>query len=249
MGTEHGWRWFTPEGGETYGERLERELGATPVYVRFNTGRHISENGRSLPELLGALVDRWPVEVDEVALVGHSMGGLVARSACHRAAEEGMPWVDRLRHTVTLGTPHMGAPMAQGVHKLAHALDRLPETRMFAGFLKRRSSGIRDLRYGSLVDEDWRDRDPDELRAAAHRRGAAAAQRDALLRRRDDHPRRRASARPRCSATCSCSPRAPRGAAARGRSRSAPSTARSSAGRTTSRCSTTRPWPSSSSAG
>ena len=64
-----------------YGTRLARDLGLTPVYVRYNSGRHISENGRSLADLLEQLVAAWPVPVEEVALVGHSMGGLVSRSA------------------------------------------------------------------------------------------------------------------------------------------------------------------------
>jgi pimeloyl-ACP methyl ester carboxylesterase len=164
METEHAW---ALGGRETYGARLARDLGVTPVFVRFNTGRHISENGRSLADLLGALFANWPVPVEEIALVGHSMGGLVARSACHRAADRHEAWTRTVRHVVSLGSPHMGAPLAQGVHWLSHGLDKLPETRPVANFLRRRSSGIRDLRHGSLVDEDWLGRDPDELRAAA----------------------------------------------------------------------------------
>ena len=151
----------------TYGERLREELGYTPVYVRYNSGLHISQNGRCLSELIDELVAAWPVEVERIALVGHSMGGLVARSACHRGAEEGAGWVRHLRQSVSLGTPHTGAPLEQGVHYLSAGLARLPETRPFANFLRRRSGGIRDLRQGSLVDEDWRDCDPDALRAAA----------------------------------------------------------------------------------
>jgi pimeloyl-ACP methyl ester carboxylesterase len=107
------------------------------------------------------------VPVERLALVGHSMGGLVARSACHQAAEAGASWPGLVRHVVSLGSPHMGAPLAQGVHYLSAALHALPETRPFGSFLRRRSSGIRDLRNGSLVDEDWRDRDPEALRSAA----------------------------------------------------------------------------------
>jgi pimeloyl-ACP methyl ester carboxylesterase len=164
MTTEFSWALFGPE---TYGERLARELGCTPVYVRYNTGRHISENGRSMSELMEELVAAWPVDVEQIALVGHSMGGLVARSACCHAAEEGADWAGLITHSVSLGTPHMGAPLEQAVHVLSAGLARLPETRPFANFLRRRSGGIRDLRQGSLVDEDWRDSDPDALRGAA----------------------------------------------------------------------------------
>jgi pimeloyl-ACP methyl ester carboxylesterase len=164
MTTEFSW---SLGGREPYGHRLARDLDCTPVYVRYNTGRHISENGRSLSELMEQLVEAWPVEADQIAIVGHSMGGLVARSACCHASEAGADWARLVTHSVSLGTPHMGAPLEQAVHALSAGLAALPETRPFANFLRRRSSGIRDLRQGSLVDEDWRDCDPDALRGAA----------------------------------------------------------------------------------
>ena len=167
MGEEHGWHLGRRQGREPYGTRLARERGWTPLYVRYNSGRHISENGRSLADLLEAVTAAWPVEVTEVALVGHSMGGLVSRAACHLAARDEAAWVRNVRQVVSLGSPHMGAPLEQAVHVASYAFGRLPETRMFSTFLRRRSSGIRDLRQGSLVDEDWRDRDPEVLRAAA----------------------------------------------------------------------------------
>lgn len=164
METEFSWSLGSKE---TYGERLARELGCTPVYVRFNSGRHISENGRSLSELMRELVAAWPGGAEEIALVGHSMGGLVTRSACCHASQDDADWVGLVRNSVSLGSPHMGAPLEQAVHVLSAGLATLPETRPFANFLRRRSGGIRDLRQGSLVDEDWRGRDPDALRAAA----------------------------------------------------------------------------------
>jgi pimeloyl-ACP methyl ester carboxylesterase len=167
METEFSWRLGGGPEGATYATRLRRDLGCTPVDIRYNSGRHISANGLSLADLLEELVAAWPVEVESLALVGHSMGGLVARSACHQGAERGDTWVRRVRHVISLGTPHMGAPLAQGIHWMSAALHALPETRPFAGFLRRRSAGIRDLRQGSLVDADWRDCDPDALRAVA----------------------------------------------------------------------------------
>src|SRR4051794_4716708 len=152
--TEYAW------GSPNYGDLLD---DITPVFIRFNTGRHVSENGAALAGLLDDLVRDWPVEVERVTLVGHSMGGLVARSACHH----GGAWTHHVRHVVSLGTPHSGAPLEQAVHALSAALHLTPETRPFARFLRRRSAGIRDLRRGSLVDTDWRDQDPDAVRAKA----------------------------------------------------------------------------------
>ena len=162
--TEGAWRLGAAERGGTYLDMVRSELGATPLQVRFNTGLRISENGRRLSGLLDRLVAEWPCEVEQIALVGHSMGGLVARSACHYAASEDHTWTDRVGHVVSLGTPHYGSPIEGSVHFAAAALDALPETRPFARFLRRRSGGIRDLRSGSIVDEDWIERDPDELR-------------------------------------------------------------------------------------
>jgi pimeloyl-ACP methyl ester carboxylesterase len=142
-----------------YGHRLEIELGFTPVYLRYNTGRHVSENGRELAGLLERLVAAWPNDVHEVILIGHSMGGLVGRSACHYGA--GSDCVARVRHVFTLGTPHRGAPLEQAANAASAALARLPETRPLAKALNIRSSGIKDLRYGYLVDECWMDQDCD----------------------------------------------------------------------------------------
>ncbi|WP_336085606.1 esterase/lipase family protein [Nocardia sp. SSK8] len=162
--TEHAWRLG---GGPDYGELLEQELGYTPVYLRYNTGLHISENAAQLAALLERLVASWPLPVHEICLIGHSMGGLVARGACHLAERQDADWVRAVRQVVCLGSPHLGAPLEQIVHYAAAAFDLLPETRPLGALLRRRSAGIRDLRQGSLVDEDWRDLDVDTLRARA----------------------------------------------------------------------------------
>jgi len=124
-------------GAEPYGDRLP---GWTPVYVRYNTGRSIAENAAEL----GALIEALDWDVERIALVGHSMGGLVARSACAGGGD----WTARVTHTISLGTPHDGAPLEQLVHRLTAILERAPETRPFARFFGRRSAGIRDLRRG-----------------------------------------------------------------------------------------------------
>ena len=148
----------------TYGSMLQRDLGLTPVFLRYSTGLHISDNGARLDALLDRLVAQWPVPVQDVVLVGHSMGGLVARSALHVArggTADARPWTHLVRDTVTLGTPHLGAPLERGVHVLTAALARVPETRPVATLLATRSAGIKDLGRGTLVAEDWSGVDPD----------------------------------------------------------------------------------------
>lgn len=164
--TEHAWRFYEHE---PYGERLRGDLGYTPLYVRYNSGLHVSENGRRLADLLDAVVAAWPAAVEEVALVGHSMGGLVARSACHYGHGAGQRWVPALRHVVCLGSPHLGAPLEKVANAGAWALGVFPETRPFARVLNGRSAGIKDLRFGYVLDDEWRDADPDALLANARR--------------------------------------------------------------------------------
>lgn len=159
--TDEAWNWIPvrPARHAPYGHRMEIELGYSALYLRYNTGRHISESGRDLAEVLGRLIAMWPVRVDEVVMIGHSMGGLVSRSACHYGADS--DWVATLRHVFTLGAPHLGAPLEQVTNAASAALARLPETRPLAKALNIRSSGIKDLRYGYLVDECWLDQDCD----------------------------------------------------------------------------------------
>lgn len=138
---------------------LARDLGYTPVYLHYNSGRHISTNGREFADLLEDLVRHWPVPLEEVAIVAHSMGGLVARSACHYAALAGHAWLRLLKDVVFLATPHHGAPLERGGNWVDIILGVSPYSAPFARLGKIRSAGITDLRYGNLLDEDWEGRD------------------------------------------------------------------------------------------
>ena len=149
----------------TYGSRFESDLGYTPLYMRYNTGLHISENGQQLARFVERLVSEWPVPVEEIVIVGHSMGGLVARSACHCGQESGHDWVQRVRHVIFLGSPHLGAPLEKVANVAAWFLGLMDITRPFADVLNRRSVGIKDLRFGSLRDADWQGADLDALLA------------------------------------------------------------------------------------
>lgn len=189
MSTESIWR-FANDPSITYGTRLADDHNTTVLSVRYNTGRHISTNGRELAHLLNQLVSMWPVRVREINLIGHSMGGLVVRSACHYARDQrplgrrlpiGRRWTNKVRRVVLIGVPNTGAGLEAVVNSTSAALWALPipATRLVGLGLDQRSAGIKDLRFGAIVDEDWIERDPgarqrifphrpDRLRRADH---------------------------------------------------------------------------------
>jgi pimeloyl-ACP methyl ester carboxylesterase len=149
--------------GEDFGTRLARDLGCSTVQIRYNSGRHVSDNGTDLADLLERLLTAWPRPVRRLALVGHSMGGLVARSAMHQAFEQGLTWPHSTRHLICLGTPHTGAPLERGANTLAWGLRQFDESAPLAALLAARSAGIKDMRHGSLHQQDWHGADPDAL--------------------------------------------------------------------------------------
>ena len=141
--------------GVDHGATLARERGYTNVYLHYNSGRHISENGRAFAQQLQALVDGWPVPVTELVIVGHSMGGLLARSACHYGAQAKHGWLGYLSKIVFLGTPHLGAPLERGGNWVHLFTDLSAYSAPFSRLAKIRSAGITDLRHGSVLDDDW----------------------------------------------------------------------------------------------
>jgi pimeloyl-ACP methyl ester carboxylesterase len=145
--------------GHDHGAALARDLAYTPVYLHYNSGLHISSNGRAFTELLETLVQCWPVPLTELVLIGHSMGGLVARSACHYGALAGHEWLRRIDKLVFVGTPHHGAPLERGGNWVDMLLGSSAYSAPLARLGKIRSAGITDLRFGNLLDEDWNKRD------------------------------------------------------------------------------------------
>ncbi|MFL5815904.1 MAG: alpha/beta hydrolase [Bdellovibrionia bacterium] len=145
--------------GHDHGAELARDLGYTPIYLHYNTGLHISTNGRTLATLLDQLVTAWPVPLEEIAILSHSMGGLVARSACHIAEEQNYLWRRKLRVAIFLGTPHQGAPLERVGNWIDHLLVINRYSAPFARLGKIRSAGVTDMRHGNVLDEHWQGRD------------------------------------------------------------------------------------------
>ena len=156
-------QWKTGGDGATevhdHGAALQRDLGFTPVYLRYNSGQHVSINGREFASVLKSLLAAWPVPVESLVVVAHSMGGLVTRSAFHYGKKARHAWCKSLDKIIFLGTPHLGAPLERGGHWIDLLLGATPYASPFAKLGKVRSSGITDLRHGSLLDEDWQGQD------------------------------------------------------------------------------------------
>jgi hypothetical protein len=149
-------------GEHDHGAAIERDLGLFPIYLRYNSGLHISENGRAFSDLLETTLKEIESECSlpvELFMVGHSMGGLVCRSACHYGEAAGYEWLERLRKMVFLGSPHHGSPWEKGGNLVDFMLATNAYSAPFARLGKMRSSGITDLRHGNVLEADWRDRD------------------------------------------------------------------------------------------
>ena len=142
-----------------HGVALAKEFDKTPISLYYNSGRHISSNGQNLNTLLEKLVLHWPVAVEELIIISHSMGGLVARSALHYGQQQQNSWTKNLKKMIFLGTPHHGASLEKAGNYVEVILKAIPYAKPFARLAKIRGAGVTDLRYGNLLDKDWQDMD------------------------------------------------------------------------------------------
>ncbi len=158
--------------GHHHGRFLNGAVGVTPVCLSYNTGRHISSNGRELSHLVERLARHWPVPLRRISLIGYSMGGLVVRAALRVARADGADWLRHGAHAVYMGSPHHGAPLERGGHYLQTFAELNPVLAPLGRLARVRSAGITDLRHGSIADEDWAGRDRFHRHAGKARRPA-----------------------------------------------------------------------------
>jgi hypothetical protein len=153
------WTSQAEAGSVNHATAIDEALGYTLVYLRYNSGLHVSQNGHELARQLETLLASWPVPISSLSLLTHSMGGLVARSAVASANQAGLTWPKQLKHLVFLGTPHHGAPLERAGNWIDVLLGSTPYSRPFAKLGQLRSAGVTDLRYGHVLDADWQGHD------------------------------------------------------------------------------------------
>ncbi len=145
--------WY-PSKYQSMGEQIYRQQDCTVLYLSYNTGRRISLNGRSFSNLLNDLVIKNP-DISHLDIIGHSMGGLVSRSALFYGKQSGFNWIFLVDHLMCLGSPHQGALLERLGYMLQDKVGKLPLAGTVARLGDLRSAGIIDLRWGSIRDDDW----------------------------------------------------------------------------------------------
>ncbi len=164
--------WEFSGNAEDYGTFLEKNLDYTPFYVRYNTGLHISDNGKNFTNLMQSLYDNYPIEISEITIIAHSMGGLVVHSACHyeltntnEQPNKVNNWTGKVKDIFLLGTPHFGSFLEKFANVTTSILAKVPnwQTRLVGKVLNWRSEGIKDLRFGYLSEENWKNQNTDEF--------------------------------------------------------------------------------------
>lgn len=138
-----------------HGKALAEAFNLTPVWLRYNSGRHISQNGAELAERLEQLIEDWPQPVKSIRIIGYSMGGLVARSAMHAAEKRNLRWPQLTQQAFYLGSPHHGSAVERGGNWFQTMFTISPYSAPLAALGMVRSAGITDLRHGNVVDDDW----------------------------------------------------------------------------------------------
>jgi pimeloyl-ACP methyl ester carboxylesterase len=97
------------------------------------------------------------VPLTRLTVVGHSMGGLVARSAQAAGVQAGHTWPRQLKELVFLGSPHHGSPLERAGAWVDTLLGSTPFSAPFVRLGQVRSVGITDLRHGHVLPQDWQD--------------------------------------------------------------------------------------------
>ena len=158
-----------------HGQALQQDLSLSPIYLRYNTGLAVCDNGQRLAAQIQQFCQLLPND-KQLHVLCHSMGGLIMRSAMHLAELNGDDWPDKLGKVVFLGTPHQGAVLEKTGHLIDYLLSINPYSAPFAKLGQVRSQGIKNLRHGTIThDTITRDHQAIQLPAGVNAYALAAS--------------------------------------------------------------------------
>lgn len=157
FGNEWMWKKKSEQSKPKLGDLLEQDNNYTVLYLRYNTGLHISENGRMLSNLLEVFSEKFKSEISEINLIGHSMGGLLIRSAGYYAGIQRQDWTQFIKKIFLIGVPNKGSYLAQTAEFMNELFKKadISKDELISSFIDIRSNGIKDLAHAYLTDEDW----------------------------------------------------------------------------------------------
>lgn len=151
----------TPE-GEVFSPGLADMLkkeGYFPFYVRYNQGKHISENGRDLLKILEKLLDLYKGALD---IFTYSQGGLLIRSTLYYSMIEKRLDRNKIGKVLFVSSPDGGSYIEKIGFWVGFLMEQSPEliTKVIGFIGNLRSDGIKDLSHGVIREEDWKEWHP-----------------------------------------------------------------------------------------
>lgn len=140
--------WQTPA-NHRFVQQLQQQ-GMGVAWVRYNSGLPIWENGNAFSRYLH---EHWQQDsAQSLTLIGHSMGGLIIRSALHHGEYvHNSDWVNAIERAAYLASPHSGAPLEKIGNFANSLLGVSPYSKPLMALGNIRSLGIRSLRHGHIV--------------------------------------------------------------------------------------------------
>lgn len=111
-------------GSSPFPDQIRKYLGWAPVMVRYNSGQHIWKNGALLADRIVELYDTFGPRLGRIRIIGHSMGGLVSRSAVEHLRRRNHSALNHIDRLFLLATPNHGADL----ERLGHAFEYLLST-------------------------------------------------------------------------------------------------------------------------
>jgi hypothetical protein len=130
--------------------------GYYPLYIRYNQGAHISENGKALFDLLEEIYQKEPNI--QLSIISYSQGGLVLRSALNYAKDRKSEFFTKINKVLMISSPNGGSY----IEKIGFWAGLMMQASPFwflkiLGFIGNlRSDAIKDLSHGIIREEDWK---------------------------------------------------------------------------------------------